>query len=34
MRDRAGTVQGLERRGTGEDAQVAALVARHVVPES
>lgn len=34
MRDRAGTVQGLARRGAGEDAQVAALVARHVVPET
>jgi transcriptional regulator len=34
MRDRAGTAQGLERRAAGEDAQVAALVARHVVPES
>ncbi len=33
MRDRAGTVAGLERRGVGEDAQVAALVARHVVAE-
>jgi transcriptional regulator len=34
MRDRAGTVQGLARRGAGEDAEVAALVARHVVPET
>jgi transcriptional regulator len=34
MRDRAGTVQGLARRGAGEDTQVAALVARHVAPES
>ncbi len=33
MRDRAGTVQGLGRRDAGEDAQVAALVARHVVAE-
>jgi transcriptional regulator len=34
MRDRAGTAQGLARRGVGGDAQVAAQVARHVVPES
>jgi transcriptional regulator len=34
MRDRAGTAQGLARRGAGGDAQVAAQVARHVVPES
>jgi transcriptional regulator len=34
MRDRAGTVQGLEQRRAGEDAQVAALVARHVTAES
>ena len=34
MRDRAGTAQGLARRGAGEDAEVAALVARHVVPET
>jgi transcriptional regulator len=34
MRDRAGSVQGLARRGAGEDTQVAALVARHVAPES
>jgi transcriptional regulator len=33
MRDRAGTAQGLARRGEGEDAEVAALVARHVAPE-
>ncbi len=33
MRDRAGTAAGLERRSAGEDAQVAALVARHVVAE-
>jgi transcriptional regulator len=34
MRDRAGTVQGLERRGEGDDAEVAALVRKHVTPET
>jgi transcriptional regulator len=33
MRDRAGTATGLARRGAGEDAAVAALVARHVTAE-
>ncbi len=30
--DRAGVVQGLRRRGEGEDAEVAKLVSRHLVP--
>jgi transcriptional regulator len=33
MRDRAGTAEGLLRRGEGEDAEVAALVRRHAVPD-
>ena len=33
MRDRAGVVQGLGARAEAEDAEVAALVARHVVAE-
>ena len=33
MKDRAGVVQGLGARGEGDDAEVAALVARHVVAE-
>jgi transcriptional regulator len=33
MKDRAGVVQGLGARGEGEDAEVAGLVARHVVAE-
>jgi transcriptional regulator len=33
MKDRAGVVQGLGARGEGDDAAVAALVARHVVAE-
>jgi transcriptional regulator len=33
MRDRAGTADGLLRRGEGEDAEVAALVRRHAVPD-
>ncbi len=33
MKDRAGVVQGLARRGEGDDAEVAALVARHVMEE-
>ncbi len=32
MPDRAGVVQGLRRRGEGEDAEVAKLVSRHLVP--
>ena len=32
MKDRAGVVDGLGRRHEGEDAEVAALVARHVTP--
>src|SRR5712671_2504786 len=34
MRDRAGTAQGLDRRGTGDDAEGAALARQHVVPET
>jgi len=30
--DRAGVVQGLRQRGEGEDAEVAKLVSRHLVP--
>ena len=33
MKDRAGTAQGLDRRHEGEDAEVAALVRRHVTPD-
>jgi transcriptional regulator len=33
MKDRAGAAQGLERRSEGDDAEVAALLRRHVVPE-
>ena len=32
MPDRAGVVQGLRQRGEGEDAEVAKLVSRHLVP--
>jgi transcriptional regulator len=33
MKDRAGTAQGLEQRREGDDAEVAALVRRHMTPE-
>jgi predicted FMN-binding regulatory protein PaiB len=33
MKDRAGTAEGLARRSEGEDAEVAALVVRHVTTE-
>ena len=32
MPDRVGVVQGLRQRGEGEDAEVAKLVSRHLVP--
>ncbi len=33
MKDRAGVVTGLGKRGAGDDPEVAALVRRHVVPD-